>query len=79
MPTHEMLNLRGRTHSEYIKALNEYDRESSGYIGLVIPIMTLGQATCSARSVYDFLQLEMVGLYGPVVTQLVAVSKMQLI
>jgi hypothetical protein len=75
MPTIEMPNPRGRTHGEYVKALNEYDRESRGYMGLVIPIMTSRQATRSARSAHDFLQLETVGPYGPVVTRLVAVSK----
>jgi hypothetical protein len=77
MPTLKMLNPRGRTHGEYIKALNEYDRGSRGYMGLVIPTITSRRATCSAGPAHDFRQLEMVGLHAPVATRLVAVSNMQ--
>jgi hypothetical protein len=43
MLTLKMLNLRGWIHSKYIKALDKHNKESRGYIGLVILIMILRQ------------------------------------
>jgi hypothetical protein len=61
MPTLKMPNPRGRTHGEYAKALDEYDRESRGYMGLVIPIMIpRRQPSAGAAHVAYFLQSEMV-------------------